>query len=320
MPRLLLHQNGVLRHLASVNVTNDGSIVLNLVREGISDSGFVSSPHENGLGPLEVRQFSQQKTKSISIHTSGRVNYHFDRAEPRYLPCLLDLDAPVVIILYSIPAVKHLDQVVSHRKDDHVIEVPQEQTERIHFTFQVLPAVLPAQTGEIGRFGVEGLYALSWSASAEDISMRMVGAPEEVFTTLRPGDGLPNQAISEEVVFLRFKRAMYANDVISAVKMAPNRDEITAQQIEAAIEAGPGIYPPNSEGVWTVLAIVPMRIAPRLDIDFEDSRYKAEVIEYKPGDTRLSTVRVRFKVFDDKEKKYVKERVAIKMLSLNAEL
>ncbi|MFB0899002.1 MAG: hypothetical protein QMB14_05215, partial [Polaromonas sp.] len=39
MSRLLIRQEGVLRRLASISATHDGSIKLNLVRNGVSESG-----------------------------------------------------------------------------------------------------------------------------------------------------------------------------------------------------------------------------------------------------------------------------------------
>lgn len=320
MPRLILRQKGVLRHLASINVTNDGSITLNLVREGISESGLQWSLDGSGLGPLEQRETTEKKTKSITIHTSGRINYHFGRREPRYVPCLLDLDVPVPIVLYSVPCINSLDELAMQRKDDHITELSEEHDGKFNFTFDILPAVLPRQSGECGRFGVEGLYALSWSIYTGDAGVTPDGVPDEVFTLLRPTVGLPEQAVPEEVAYLRFRRAMYANEVNSAAEEALNRAEITAEHIEAMIQAGPGLFPPNNDGVWTLLASVPMRIAPRLTVDFEDPRYRADVVELRPADTRLSTVRVRFKVFDEKNKRYVKERVAINKTTLDAEL
>jgi hypothetical protein len=320
MPRLLLKHKGVLRHLASINVTHDGSITLNLVRNGVSEGGFQWSCGAGELGPLNQRETPEQKTKSITVHTTGRINYKFDDGHTRYVPCLLDLDGPVPIVLYSIPAIDRLDEVTTQRKDDSITDVAEEQEGRVNFTFDVLPAVLPPQLGEQGRFGVEGLYALSWSAHVGEVGATREGVPGEVFTTFRPHSGLPHQATPEEVVYLRFRRAMYANDVILAAENARNRDEITAEHIEAMIQAGPGLFPPNNDGVWTCLTSVPMRIAPRLRVDFKDPRYRAEVVDLRPGDTRLSTVRIRFKVFDERESRYVKELVEIHQILFDAEL
>ncbi len=112
---------------------------------------------------------------------------------------------------------------------------------------------------------------------------------------------------------------MYANDVHAAVSQVQEADKVTAVQVEAMIAAGPGLFPPNQAGVWTIVTSVPMRIAPRLIVEFEDPRYQAEVIELRPGDTRLATVRVRFRVFDQKANAYVKTSVPILSIALDAE-
>ncbi len=320
MARLLLRSKGVLRHLASVKVTHDGSMKLNLVREGIREGAYQWSTNVDGQSPVSPRDAPEPKTKSITIHTSGRINYHFGGGSSRYVPCLLDLVHVVPIIGYSIPRVDLLDAVEQSRKDDWMCEFPSELEDRMVFSFAVLPAVLPAVPGELGRFGVEGLYALIWCAEPDATGVTKGNLPDAVFTTLQPNDSLPAQAAREEEVYLRFRRAMYANDVTAAVAASPNRDAIAAEHVEAMIQAGPGLYPPNSEGIWTVVTSVPMRIAPRLEASFEDQRYRADVVDLRPGDTRLATVRVRFKVFDEQTKRYVKERVAIRSLVLDAEL
>jgi hypothetical protein len=320
MPRLLLRRLGALRHLASINVTHDGSIKLDLVREGVSKEGF---EWQGGAeqGPVEHRKNEERATKSITIHTSGRINYHFGGHAPVYVPCLLDLEAAVWVVTYVIPSADRLDAVKAERADDSIADIPDNIDGPIAFEFGVLPAVLPAQSWETGsRFGVEGLYALAWGGQAGTAGFARDEIPSGAFTTVQPIRGLAEQAVPEEVVFLRFKRAMYANDVAVAVANAPNRDEITAADVEASIQAGPGLFPPNKEGVWTLITSVPMRIAPLLNVAFEDYRYRAEVVDLRVGDTRLSTVRVRFKVFDTKANAYVKHRVAIRHWELDARL
>ncbi|MEF9443662.1 hypothetical protein OWS73_35255 [Burkholderia sp. 1B3(2022)] len=263
------------------------------------------------------REFAERKTKSITIHTSGRVNYHFGGRHVRYVPCLLDLDEPTLIIGYSIPGPQLLDEIAKPREDDWIFDVQPQDNRRMAFSFVVLPAALPLQPGELGRFGVEGLYALEWSAHADETRADL---PKEVFTTYHPESGLDKQAIAEEVAYLRFRRAMYANDVNAAVDALPDRREVAAEHIEAMIAEGPGLYPPNNEGIWTLLTRVPMRVAPKLEVDFEDARYRAEVVELRPSDTRLSTVRVRFKVYDQQAKRYVKGHVTIRRCVLDARL
>jgi hypothetical protein len=71
--------------------------------------------------------------------------------------------------------------------------------------------------------------------------------PDEAFTSLRPQQILPAQTVREEVAFLRFKRAMFANDVRAAVENEPDQTKVPPLEvIEAMIARGPGLSPPNS--------------------------------------------------------------------------
>ncbi|MGJ7494380.1 hypothetical protein ACSFA8_04830 [Variovorax sp. RT4R15] len=248
------------------------------------------------------------------------MNYYFGNRDAYYLPCLLDLERSEPIVLYTVPSVDRLDEVVALRQDDNVAKVADEWEGPITFRFDVLPAVLPAEPWEIGRFGVEGLYALAWGGEFGNAGLTRDGVPAEAFVTTRPHGGAGKQSIPEEIAYLRFRRAMYANDVARAAASLPNSAEIPAAEIEAAIAVGPGLFPPNVDGVWLIVTSVPMRIAPELVVEFEDGRYRAETVDLSPGDTRLSTVRVRFKVFDTIRNAYVKKRVAIRKWALPAEL
>jgi hypothetical protein len=223
--------------------------------------------------------------------------------------------------VYSIPAVARLDQQTTPAPEDYVHLIPDGLTGRMSFRFDVLPAIHAPQENEICRLGVEGLYALSCVAVQGDGGMPGgQGLPEQVFTTMRPTALLAEQAVSEQVVFLRFKRAMYVADVNIAVSAAASAGaKVDPTQVEAMIAAGPGLYPPNGEGVWTYITSVPMRIAPQLEVKFADARYEAHVVNLRPSDTRLSTVRVRFKVFDKQRRTYDKKAVVIVSIAVDAE-
>lgn len=321
MSRLLIRQEGVLRRLASISATHDGSIKLNLVRNGVSESGWSWSNMPGEQGDVEKRAFTESRTKSITIHTSGRVNYHFDKGHTAFIPCLLDLETVFPILTYVIPDVSELDTFDAPEPQDHIVDVPDGLRGHLSFEFSVLPLVLPGLPGEIMRCGVEGLYGLSCVAQAGCAGVAKEGVPDEAFTTLRPQQILPAQTVREEVAFLRFKRAMFANDVRAAVENEPDQTNVPPPDvIEAMIAQGPGLFHPNSHGVWTYVTAVPMRVAPKLLVEFPESRYRAEVVEIRPGDTRLATVRVRFKVFDEKASAYVKSAVPIVSISLDAEL
>jgi hypothetical protein len=314
MARILLRREGVLKQLASINVTHDGSLRLSLVRDGTSDKNWTFQ--SNHPAPKEVDRIAQ-KTKEISIHTSGRINYHFDNAVSRFIPALMDLEVPIKIVGYRVPSFDLLDLAITTRQDDTVIEIPPDCGGVIQFHFFMIAAATPILDDELTRFGVEGLYALACVNTTNSVKPLPPGVPERAFTTCRPIDSLSGQAISEQTAFIRFKRAMFANDVRAAV--ASSEEPIPEGLIEAAIAAGPGLYPPNREGVWTIVTTVEMRLAPKLRIKFDTEGLTAEIVELRPNDTRLATVRVRFRVRDSSGD-YVKGVVPIRSIELDAEL
>lgn len=314
MARILLRREGVLRQLASINVTHDGSLRLSLVRDGTSDKGWTFQ--SNNPAPEEVER-TARKTKEISIHTSGRINYHFDNAAPRFIPALMDLEEPVIVVGYRVPSFDLLDLAPDTRQGDSVVEIPSDCCGVIQFHFRLIAAATPVLDGELTRFGVEGLFALACVNTTGAVQPLPPGVPDRAFTTLRPEDSLSGQAISEQAAFLRFKRAMFANDVCAAA--ASSDAPIPEGLIEAAISAGPGLYPPNGEGVWTIVTAVEMRVTPKVKVSFDTEGLTAEVVELRPGDTRLATVRVRFRVRDSSGR-YVKGVVPISRIELDARL
>lgn len=314
MARIILHHEGVLRHLASINVAHDGSLRLSLVREGTSEKGWTTQPDDPAA---ECVERPTRKTKEISIHTSGRINYHFDSAVPRFIPALMDLEEPVIVVGYCVPSLNLLDLATNARQEDSVIDVSGDCCGVIQYHFQVIPAAAPILKGELTRFGVEGLFAMACVKTIDAVQPLPLGASDRAFTTIRPIDSLPRQSITEQIAFLRFKRAMFANDVRAAA--ASSESPIPDGVIEATIAAGPGLYPPNGEGVWTIVAAVEMRVVPKLKVRFDTEGFTAEVVDLRPGDTRLGTVRVRFRIRDNNGR-YVKGVVPISRIELDAEL
>jgi len=284
------------------------------VRDDMSDKGWAF--RSSNFVPEEVER-TERRTKKISIHTSGRINYHFDNAAPRFIPALMDLEEPAIVVGYRVPSFDLLELAKDIREDDSVIEIPSDCGGVIQFHFLMIAAATAILDGELTRFGVEGLFALACVNTTDTVQSLPSGVPDRAFTTFRPLDSLFGQAISEQAAFLRFKRAMFANDVRAAA--AFSEVPIPEGLIEAAIAVGPGLYPPNGEGVWTIVTTVEMRVAPKLKVWFHTEGFTAEVVELRPGDTRLATVRVRFRVRDSNGH-YIKGVVPIKNIELDAEL
>lgn len=314
MTRILVRREDALRKLASINVTHDGSLRLSLVRDGTSDKGQTFQSNHHASDDVDR---TASKTKEISIHTSGRINYHFDNAAPRFIPALMDLEEPVIIVGYRVPCFDLLDPAIDTRQNDSIIDIPSDYSGVIQFHFLMIAAVTPTLDGELTRFGVEGLFALACVNTTSTVQPLPQDVPARAFTTLRPLDSLSGQAIPEQTAFLRFKHAMFANDIRAAA--ASSEEPVPEHLIEATIAAGPGLYPPNGAGVWTIVTAVEMRLAPKLKILFRKEGLTAEVVELRSGDTRLATVRVRFRVRDSNGH-YVNGIVPISSIELEAEL
>lgn len=229
----------------------------------------------------------------------------------------MDLEEPVIVVGYRVPSFDLLDSAMDTRQDDSIVEVSSDCRGVVQFHFLMIAAATPILDGELTRFGVEGLFALACVNSAGAVQPLPPGVPDQSFTTFRPVDSLFRQAISEQAAFLRFKRAMFANDVRAAA--THSEEPIPEGLIEATIAAGPGLYPPNGEGVWTVVTAVEMRVAPKLNVRFHTEGLAAELVELRPGDTRLATVRVRFRVRDSGGR-YIKGVVPIRGIELDARL
>jgi hypothetical protein len=276
-----------------VGVLHDGSIVLSLVSQVDASTGKATS-------------------SDITIHTTGRINYKFAGHPPRFIPCLMDLAEPMPVARWVVRAAEELPAVPATRGDDAQIAISAEGAGSLAFTFFAAPAVTGPMFGELCRFGVEGLFAL---VVVGELQPQSPGMP--AFRASLPAQILDRQAVEEPVAYLRFKKLMFAADLVASL----GEKDVPPELIEFAIQQGPGLYPPNSEGVWTIVTAQVMRDKPRLDVSFDSPRYRAEVVELRPGDVRLATVRVRFRVIDNQASTPVKSaEVGITGWSLDAEL
>lgn len=321
MARLLFRHDSVLRRVANVDIANhDGSINLALVRSGSNSFGWRWDSTRSDFDTVEYNE-PKLKTNRISIHTSGRINFHVTpNPGVNFIPCLLDLTEEVPLLAYVIPAVGALDPAENIQAGDHIVELGDGLEGALALEFFVIPSNVPAATGEIWRFLVENQYGLTCRLlPGKSVPVRN-GVPTEAFQLIRLSSLLQEQAISEEQAFIRFQQLMHANQVRQALVSSTIPEDVHDQVIEETVRAGRGIQGPNNQGVWEIVCNVPMRIRPELEVRFVDTRYRAEMIDITPSDRRLEKVRVRFKVFDEQAKKWIKHPVAITNAFLSAEL
>lgn len=321
MSRLIIEHDGVRRVLANKTIgTHDGSINLFLIRAGSNTSGWRWDLTESDFDVVEYSQ-EMPKTQRISIHISGRVNYHGSPGPSvNFIPCLLDLTEAIPIFVYSVPTIDALDLASDIRVDDCVINIVGELEERLGFEFLVISSDLPPLAGEVYRSIVEGRYGLACVVFLGGSMASPEGVPAETFTFARPTSPLTHQSIPEEQAFLRFQKLMHENQIRQALRSSEIPEDLHDQLANEIVSAGRGIQGPNGEGVWEIVCNVPMRIGPALTVKFSDPRYRAEIIDMQPVDVRLERVRVRFRVFDTKARKWIKHSVEILEVFLDAEL
>lgn len=322
MARILVRHEGVLRRLANIDTANhDGSINLALVRSGCNLQGWHWDSTRSDFDAVEYGE-PKPKTKRISIHTSGRINFHVTpNPGVNYIPCLLDLTEAVPLLAYVIPSAGALDLAEAIRPGDYVIELVGDGLEgALGFEFSVIPAGVVSSAGEVWRFIVEGRYGLTCRLCSGSSYSFPDGIPREAFHLIHPSSLLSEATISEEQAFIRFQQLMHSNQLRQALVSSPIPGEVHEQVIVEAVTAGRGIRGPNNQGVWEIVCNVPMRIRPKLEVRFAETRYRADMIDMKPADRRLEKVRVRFRVFDEQAQKWIKHPVEITSAFLDAEL
>jgi hypothetical protein len=123
MIRLLVKFGSTVRRIGNVNIANqDGSINLSLIRAGTNEYGWAWNSSRSDFDKVEYAD-PKPKTKRITIHTSGRVNYHVSpNPGVNFIPCLLDFTEAMPFVVYVIPTVTALDLAGNIRSGDHVVE------------------------------------------------------------------------------------------------------------------------------------------------------------------------------------------------------
>lgn len=320
MPRLILQQDATKRYVAKVSISkHDGSIVLNLVRSGVNTFGWSSDSSRTDFDTVEFTE-PVSKTKQITIHTSGRVNYHF-ASKPKHLfiPCLLQLTNAIGIVGYTLPSIKKLDIIKEVTDQDWIVTGNGNLESGVTFEFFVIPFTHAPLENEIWRLTVEDYYGIVCTLF-KGLPPLIASTPKEAATTYFSTETLPFQAIAEDEVYLCFQKLIYVNQLKKAL-LASDIDKDEHQSIiDNEILNGRGILGPNNVGVWELDTTVPMRVRPRVTVEFEDLRYRADIVEPSSSDLRLEKVRVRFKVFDIVLNQYIKNPVKIKGAILDAEL
>jgi hypothetical protein len=292
--RILIRYQSTIRKFVVLNTSDrDGSLVLTIRRSGFSTSetSWRSSPEDQGPKTTEFDK-PRRKDQKITIHQSGRVNYH-DSSTTIYIAPLTQTKQPFAIFGYRVPALAELDV---HDEDiaeeDTVVDFTDLPDGPISFTAILGPADFAPQ-GRGVRLGYEAGYSLALQVDL--VTFEVPPALTQHFTTLTPERGLfSEQQMAEDQAMISYHQAL-----------SGRTDAI--------------LYAPDAAGVFRLIFSVPMRIAPQFEIEFFDPELHVSDLDVQ-RDGRAEKVMLKFKVRKRKSGEIIRTKVAFKRIELHAEL
>lgn len=293
--RILIRRKAIVRKFMVLESSDrDGSVTLVVRREGSNTSATSWSTRSAGSIPTE-RSFQKPipKSKRVTIHQSGCVNYH-ENGRKIFIGPLTRITALVPIYGYRVPCLDRLDLHQSEvEKGDVVFDLSDLDSGPTSFSVLIGPKdlALPGQGLKLTH-EAEG-YALF--ISLERIPFEVPGDYECQFTTFTPEVGaFGRQQMTEEQALLAYHQAITGS-------------------------TGLILYRPNGEGVIRLIFSVPMRVAPNFRVKLVDP--ELQVIEQDVSRERRSEkVMLKFKVRNRRTHEVIREEVAIHSIELDARL
>ncbi|EGU38637.1 hypothetical protein [Vibrio scophthalmi] len=278
----LEHKGDVFKFLnIKIEDKNDGSVYISLVRDGETEKKLVKT--DNGI-KHQTPEKPRLKKKRLSYHATGTVLYHDTDISSAYFEPTSNITQVNHIATWSIPTISALDLLNSEPKPkDHVVEWFGNEN-RATFHILVAPNTYTPEVPHIS-LRYEGLLSV-YAVYLENFDIDSY--PEEAFIVMGPIRGLFNSPKFEqkEALIEYHKKITGSSDLI--------------------------LYSPNGAGVSKIITSVPMRVPPRVKIDFLEADYSAEV-------TKRKEHIIEFKV-KDKHGAYVKTPVSILNITLDSEL
>jgi len=230
------------------------------------------------------------KDKEITIHQSGRINFH-EIGRSIYVEPLAEILKTTAIYRYRIPKISWLTTFDSAPDvEDCEFDLSDLADEAHSFSVLIAPEATAPNARAI-KLGYLKRYALIVVLDAQPY----VPPPDlsEHFVTLMPDVGTTtSQAMEEDQALIAYHQAL--------------------QETKGLI-----VYGPNGNGVWQVVFAVPMREAPKLTIELDDPALFVDDIERV---SRVATATVRFKVKSRATKAVIKAPVQFRSIKLNARL
>lgn len=289
--KVLIKQNNKYYYLFNLELSvSDGSLYLSFPRKGINYEYNKMDVGESGLIKISSKKTQIPKTKSISYHASGFIHYKNLDTKGIYGEPIFEITKPFTFIHYSVPKISLLDEYLEDiNENDHIIEAPIWADLRNNFSISIAPE--NSDLKNVAGFGILFKNLCSILVFMNNISIALPKNIDQHFVHLMPFEGL----------FSEQKYSQSDSQLFFHQKINNVQDVI--------------IYRPNGEGVYKMFFAVPMRITPKVKIQFSDPKLTAILMDDK---TRTNTT-LTFKVKDNKNN-FVKKPVNITNIELDAEL
>lgn len=293
--RVLIRHKGRLRKFLVLESSDrDGSLTLVVRREGVSTSRATWSEKQGEQEPKEtVFEAPRPKSKRITIHQSGRVNYH-ENGQTIFIEPLTRTTRATCIYGYRVPALEKLDlHLEKASEEEAVFDLTEAGDGPVCFSIFVGPPAL-APPGRAIRltYDAEG-YSLAIAMDAGAIAVPT--GYEDHFTTLTPDRGpFLEQQMAEDQAMIAYHQALTGS-------------------------RGLVLYQPNGEGIIRMIFSVPMRIAPKFKVELVDPELHVTEQDVQ-RDGRSEKVMLKFKVRNRRTGQIIRQQVAVKSIELDAEL
>lgn len=293
MRLLAVHAGQRYRFLNIDPSTRDGSLVITIRRGGESRTTYQWGTRPEAQTPVQaILPSGRPKNKKVTVHQSGRINFH-ELKRSIYIEPLTAITKTTCIYRYRIPKISRLTPFNSApAAEDCDFDLSALADESLSFSLFIGPANVSSNTHAV-KLAYLNRYALLVALDTDTYI-----PPSdfmEHFVTLKPESGtIGSQVMNEDQALIAYHQAL--NETRELI-----------------------VYGPNGDGVWQVIFAVPMRIAPKMTIEFNDPTLFVDEKDIDQ-DLRVATAMVKFKVRSRATKAVVKTPVAFRSISLNAEL
>jgi hypothetical protein len=227
---------------------------------------------------------SSQKFK-ITYHTTGQINFHGVAAKAAYWQPIYRLTDPFDIAYISVPAVELLEKI-EDKPTDYVIGLPDDLAGRTTFVLSMLPPDYDVNFTALALVNFSPFF--KFSVAFGTLPITVAPGSENAFIRVTPfaGPRIPNFPTKHEA-------------------------NIAFNQKKAGVDSGPVTSFRPNDGIYRIIFPVPMRVLPKVRVDFVDPNIEAEI-------ELVTESEVRFRAKGSNSRR--SEQLPLKSYELDAEL